>query len=163
MQSSRRSLERGQGLVEYALALVLVAVVVIVVLALTGVSVRKVFCGIVYQVRGTSSAGVSACPEPNIIFTGMGGGTISGSIVAEAVVQDDEGRSNIQHVRFYLDGSATQFRSEGTYRYCLGGGDGECLAFNTTAWSNGSHTLRVVATDSDGNIGEVNLVFVVSN
>jgi pilus assembly protein Flp/PilA len=88
MQSSRRSLERGQGLVEYALALVLVAVVVIVVLALTGVSLRKVFCGIVYQVRGTSTPGVSACPDPYVTVLGIDG-TRNPRI--EAVIQDDKG------------------------------------------------------------------------
>ena len=40
-------LERGQGLVEYALILVLVAVVVIVILALLGPAIGKIFSNVV--------------------------------------------------------------------------------------------------------------------
>lgn len=42
-----KSLERGQGLVEYALILVLVAVVVIVILSLLGPAIGEVFSNIV--------------------------------------------------------------------------------------------------------------------
>jgi pilus assembly protein Flp/PilA len=38
------TVERGQGLVEYALVLVLVAVVVIVILAMMGTSTQQAFC-----------------------------------------------------------------------------------------------------------------------
>lgn len=42
-----KQLERGQGLVEYALILVLVAVVVIVILSLLGPAIGEVFSNIV--------------------------------------------------------------------------------------------------------------------
>jgi len=41
------SLEKGQGLVEYALILILVAVIVIVVLALLGPAIGKMFSNII--------------------------------------------------------------------------------------------------------------------
>ena len=40
------SLEKGQGLVEYALILILVAVIVIVVLALLGPAIGKMFSNV---------------------------------------------------------------------------------------------------------------------
>jgi hypothetical protein len=60
-----------------------------------------------------------------------------------------------------MDGALNN--SESIYRYCLGGGDSTCNAFNTSALSNGSHTLRVVATDADGNSGESSVTFAVAN
>ncbi len=42
-----RKLQRGQGLVEYALILVLVAIVIIVILAILGPAIGNVFSDIV--------------------------------------------------------------------------------------------------------------------
>ncbi len=47
-----KKLEKGQGLVEYALILVLVAVVVIVILALLGPAIGNVFSTIVDSITG---------------------------------------------------------------------------------------------------------------
>ncbi len=47
-----KKLEKGQGLVEYALILVLVAVVVIVILALLGPAIGNVFQEIVDAITG---------------------------------------------------------------------------------------------------------------
>ena len=41
------SLEKGQGLIEYAMILVLVAVIVIVILALLGPAIGKMFSNVV--------------------------------------------------------------------------------------------------------------------
>ena len=46
-QQKLSSMERGQGLVEYALILVMVAVVVIVGLSIVGTSVSGVYCDVV--------------------------------------------------------------------------------------------------------------------
>jgi pilus assembly protein Flp/PilA len=43
-------IERGQGLVEYALILVLVAIVVIVILALLGPAVGQIFSNLISQI-----------------------------------------------------------------------------------------------------------------
>jgi pilus assembly protein Flp/PilA len=42
--------ERGQGLVEYALILVMVAIVVIVILALLGPAVGNIFSNLISQI-----------------------------------------------------------------------------------------------------------------
>ena len=43
-------LEKGQGLIEYALILVLVAVAVIVILALLGPTIGKIFSNVILKV-----------------------------------------------------------------------------------------------------------------
>jgi len=161
MHTFRRASEKGQGLVEYALILVLVAIVVIIILAVAGQKVGDIFCDIVIQLGGTAPDSLAACAAPRVTIDGIGG-TVSGTVQVEAIVKDNKGLgSNITSVKFYIDG--TLKNSESTYKYCLGGGDSSCTPFNTSSLSNGSHTLRVVATDADGNSGEASVTFTVAN
>lgn len=146
---------------EYALILVLVAIVVIIILSVAGQKVGDIFCDLVIKLGGTAPDSLAVCAAPRVTITGIGG-TVSGVLHVEAVVQDNKGLgSNITSVRFYIDG--TLRNTESVYRYCLGGGDTTCDPFNTASLSNGPHTLRVVATDADGNTGESSVTFTVAN
>ncbi|MCC7447833.1 MAG: hypothetical protein IT324_10465 [Anaerolineae bacterium] len=161
MHTLRRTSQKGQGLVEYALILVLVAIVVILILSVAGQKVGDIFCDLVIQLGGTAPDSITACAAPRVTISGVGG-TVSGTIQVEAIVKDNKGLgSNITSVKFYVDG--TLKNSESTHKYCLGGGDGACDPFHTSSLSNGPHTLRVVATDADGNSGEATVTFTVAN
>lgn len=58
-----RTLQRGQGLVEYALILVLVGIVVIGVLSVTGKSISGVFCTVVSHLGDVPDACVAEAPQ----------------------------------------------------------------------------------------------------
>lgn len=67
----RRTSERGQGLVEYALILALVAVAAVVVLALAGPAVGNVFSNVVYQLNPAPSfADLNAAVQGCVTHTG---------------------------------------------------------------------------------------------
>jgi pilus assembly protein Flp/PilA len=152
MRTHRRARERGQGLVEYALILVLVAVVAIVILAVAGNSVRDIFCDVVINL-GASGPSFQACASPRVTIAVQNVG--GGNFAVEAIVKDDKGLgSNITSVRFYLDDIAGQ--NEHVYKYCMFGGDASCTPGPI---ASGSHTIRVVATDADGNTGESTITF----
>jgi pilus assembly protein Flp/PilA len=57
----RQDIERGQGLVEYALILVLVAVAAVAVLAVLGPTVKEPFCKVVVQF----DPNISTCDKVN--------------------------------------------------------------------------------------------------
>jgi pilus assembly protein Flp/PilA len=163
MRAYRRTLERGQGLVEYALVLVLVAVVVIVILATTGQKVAEIFCDVVIRLGGEASDNIAACAAPRVAILGIGNGaTVSGNITIEADVHDNKGVSdtNITSVEFIMD---TTHHTENHFHYCLPGGDASCSLFDTHSLSNGSHTLRVIVTDQDNHTGETTVTFTVAN
>lgn len=153
----RRTSERGQGLVEYALILVLVAIVVIVALTTAGQKVRDIFCDIVVYLDASAAANQPACAAPRVtLVVALGAG--SGKINVEAIVKDAQGANTISNVKFYLDGSSTAAVQENQYRYCLGGGNASCSDYSL---SSGSHTVRAVATDQDGNTGETTVSVTV--
>jgi pilus assembly protein Flp/PilA len=152
----RRVLERGQGLVEYALILALVAIVVIVVVAAVGQGIQEVFCDIVLQLGG-DAPDIGACAAPRVTLVGISNGqTVTGAISVEAVIKDNKGNKNpnIKQVTFYIDG--TKINDEFAYKFCLVSGDGPCSSYTPSV---GTHTLRAVATDADNNTGEASVTF----
>ena len=156
------SLRRGQGLVEYALILVLVAVVVIIVVGLLGERVQEVFCDVVLAVNSGGASAVNVCQGPRVTCSGVPtGGPVSGSITFEALVTDPNGDDTISYVDIFIDDVLEAH--EGNYHYCLRGPDSGCTGFNTAQLSNGSHTIRAVAHDNDGNTGECTVSFTTSN
>jgi pilus assembly protein Flp/PilA len=165
MRRYLRSLEMGQGLVEYALILVLVAVVVIVILGVAGQSIATVFCDVVIKLGSNAGEDIVACASPRVTASISGGSTVSGNITIEAYVRDTKGdkQPNIHDVRFCIDGS--NCHTEFTYNYCMPGGDapGGCNPFDTHSLANGPHTLHIVATDADGHTGETTVTFNVLN
>ncbi len=154
------ALEKGQGLVEYALALILVAVVVIISLAFLGEGIQKQYCQIVYSLDENANAPLCDAqdnsdpgdPDPD---DDPGTIDVSCNIIStnpfkmSAGVSDNAGVNNIWKVDFYVDGHLTN--TEYQYMYCLQNGDGSCQAFGG---SSGSHQFRAVAHDYDGNVGE---------
>ncbi len=140
--------ERGQGLVEYALIIVLVAVVTIIVVSLLGEQVQRVFCDIVLSL-GDSAPSIEACEAPRVTCLGVADGqTVSGGITLEADVSDNNGPEAIARVEFYVDGVRRQ--TEYVYHYCFSGGDDVC---RHRSLSSGTHTIEVIAYDTDGYTG----------
>jgi Flp pilus assembly pilin Flp len=142
--------------VEYALILVLVGIVVIVALTTAGEKVRDIFCDVVLNLDAGAATNQPACAAPRVSFAISGAGP--GKINIEAIIKDDKGSTgpNIVSVAFYIDG--TLVNTEHVYKYCLQGGDGPCQDYSV---SSGSHTVRAVATDQDGNTGESSASFTV--
>lgn len=155
------SSERGQGLIEYSLVLALVAIVIIAILTLFGETASDAYCSITYQIASDTDLS-EACSRPIIVPSVATNG--SSSIVVEAIVHDPDGDpdhpyATINKVEFYLDSSDNLVRTESSYRYCLGGGDGSCNSYNISHLSPGKHTIYIWAYDSDGNIGKKNVHF----
>ncbi|MEM6527122.1 MAG: hypothetical protein AAF653_02445 [Chloroflexota bacterium] len=70
MKFSKRSLERGAGLVEYALILALVAVLTISILALFGENIADQYACIVHEMGAESGAGVYSVYSYTLIDPG---------------------------------------------------------------------------------------------
>lgn len=158
----KQRLGRGQGLVTYALLLALVAIVVIVVIAALGDVIGATFCSVTYALMGANMPEIEYCETPRISCVGVANGaTVSGPISLEAVVDDIRGPDNIQQVDFYVND--TLYRTEYISRYCLGAGDATCGGYNTSALPNGTHTIRAVVHDVDGNTNACSVTFDVSN
>jgi pilus assembly protein Flp/PilA len=165
-RNKRRASEKGQGLVEYALLLVLVAVVVIVILSLVGRTIADKMCDVVIELSGQPIPDdVAACRAPRITLQGIAGGqTVSGTINVEAVIKNNNGLMKTgATVDFMIDGVTVNH--EGGWRYCLAGGADNgpaCNNYNLSGLPSGTHTLKVVATDSDSGLtGETTTTFVV--
>jgi pilus assembly protein Flp/PilA len=156
MQSHRRALERGAGLVEYALILVLVSIVSIGALTLTGGKIQQIFCEVTNKLN---LAGGSGGPTGSFNMTLAGATnceTNDGKTLdVEAVLPTTTGNS----VAFYID--STLIRTETIYKYCLGGGDGPCDPQDISSYGKGKHTVRVVATNG-GKTAEVSMVFFIN-
>jgi len=151
LRKSRR-LQNGQGLVEYALILMLVGVAVIVALSLFGTQVKNSYCQVIGVLGGDLQN--SGCPLQVQCV-----GAVSGNnpFSLEAVVTDGIGDDNITNVVFSIDGAT--INTEGTYRYCLQGGDASCQLYNPSGLSSGQHIVKALATDGDGNTGSCSVGF----
>jgi pilus assembly protein Flp/PilA len=163
MHKHKRRSERGQGLVEYALILVLVAVVVILSLSVAGQQISQIFCTISLKLGG-KVPNIPVCVDPRVTLSvGNGISFASGPIDIYATINDDKGGTepNITKVDFYVDGASSPTHTEVIWKYCLGGGGDGGTACSTYSIANGNHTLRVVATDADGNTGEGSISFHV--
>ena len=170
-QGKHRSLQRGQGLVEYSLILVLVAIVVIGIMSILGTSIRGVYCDALTSLDPNldppACDGVGGAEEEDnglsVSCVGVGNGaTVSGNISLEGAVTDNSPPDNVSSVVFKIDGATV--RTEHVYGYCLGGGDNvPCNPYNTSGLSNGSHTISVLASDADGNTGSCSITINVNN
>jgi pilus assembly protein Flp/PilA len=152
-KGKRRILERGQGLVEYALILILAAIVVIVVLGLFGERIRNFYCEIVLSVAPDVDA-----PACNQLGVTCNLNSVFGHYVnMEAVVNDNQGPKDIVSVKWYDNGNPV--RTEWNYRYCLGAGDSSCGSQYIS--TSGEHTISAVALDAEGHTGSCSRKVVV--
>jgi hypothetical protein len=108
----------------------------------------------------SSSAGGSRVltkPSPNVSFTSPTGTTLSGSVTWQVSATPTDS-STISKVDFYIDGTLMWTENLAPYVY---NGDGNTL--DTTTLSNGSHTLKAVATTSAGGYKATSSTFTVNN
>jgi subtilisin len=80
------------------------------------------------------------------------GTTVSGTVTITATATDDKG---VASVKFTIDGGSAVVDSDGS--------NGWSAQWNTAAFSNGSHTLAVVATDTKGQTAGHSIAVTVSN
>jgi hypothetical protein len=114
--------------------------------------------------KTTTSAKVSltidnvAVPAISINVTPISGSTVSGSVTIQAIPLNASGVSQIY---FYIDSAfeGTELSSP----FCLGGStNGTCDSFNTTALSNGTHTIKAYMSYSGGSL-EKDMTITVNN
>ncbi|HSG18287.1 MAG TPA: Flp family type IVb pilin [Anaerolineae bacterium] len=150
--------EGGQGLTEYAFILVLVALITVGSLSFLGQALVDEFCLLTFQLSQSADLS-SACGKPIVSLGPVHKGP--NQLNLEVLVRDPDGDPNnpyaaISKVEFYIDAtSGSPVQTELEHRYCLGGNSGlsPCHNFNTDGLSPGSHTVIVLAYDSDGNVG----------
>jgi Flp pilus assembly pilin Flp len=162
--------ERGQGLVEYALVLVFIAVAVIASAALFGQELEQVYCEIVQELNVNDSSGDGDCSATSggggennnptdLTVSCVGSPSGSSPFRLEAAVTDNVGDDNVARVEFQLDGNP--FNREYNYKYCFKGGNDPCQLYDPSSLSSGTHTIKAVAEDSDGNTGSCTVSFTV--
>ena len=78
------------------------------------------------------------------------GAILSGTVVIKADASDPSGVAN---VTFYIDGTAVSTDTEAPYEY----------EWDTTAYADGSHTIKVEAYDTYGNKAEASITVTVDN
>ena len=143
-KGKHRILERGQGLVEYALILVLAAIVVVIVLGLFGERIRNFYCEVVLSIAPDMDA--PACNQINV--TCNLSSKVGNNVYMYADVVDKAGKSDIKSVDWYDNGKYV--RTEYYVKYCLGSGDNPCQPYKA---ADGSHKFSAVAKDAEGNTG----------
>ena len=142
-KSKPHSLERGQGLVEYALILMLAAIVVMVVLGLFGERIRNFYCEAVLSIAPDIDA--PACNQLSVSCNV----TSSSPLRMEAAVTDNQGPNDVKTVKWYVDGIL--YNTEYYYKYCLQSGDGPCSPYTG---KKGNLTISAVALDAEGHTGQ---------
>jgi pilus assembly protein Flp/PilA len=151
---SRRSWERGAGLVEYALIMVLVSVIVIGALTVVGNRVSLIYCDVATKLTNKRPL-ISVCSAPSVTIV-LVNGSAAHTIRLHAEVVDDKGLgANIQSVKIYVNGSLHD--TELLDWYCLGGGDQPCSDFTVTPGT--TYTFHAVALDADNFTGDDTLVY----
>jgi pilus assembly protein Flp/PilA len=145
MNQSHR-LERGQGLVEYALILVLVAIVTIGILAVMGESIVSIYCKLVTSLQPDMDAPM--CEQISLGCAGSGSGS---TVSVEAQPSGLEPGDTVDRVEFYVDG--VRLNTEYNPKYCFHGGDASCNNYNISSMSAGTHTIRAVAYTDSGASG----------
>ncbi len=144
-KGKHRTLERGQGLVEYALILMLAAMVVIVVLVFFGDRVRNFYCEAVMSISPDIDA--PACNQLSVSCNLIS--TSGKNVYMEAAVTDNQGVNDVKTVKWYDNGNYV--RTELWVKYCLGSGDNPCLPYTA---SSGTHNFSAVAIDAEGHTGQ---------
>ena len=81
-----------------------------------------------------------------------GGGPVSGPVTLRATASDNVG---VTDVRFYVDNSTTALATDTTSPYSA--------SWNTTAVTNGAHTVKAVARDAAGNTTTATRTVTVDN
>jgi YVTN family beta-propeller protein len=84
---------------------------------------------------------------PGVSIASPTGGNVSGTVTVSATATDNVG---VARVDFYVNGALAGSDSSAAYSYL----------WNTTTLGNGSATLRAVAYDAAGNVGQSSLVTV---
>ncbi len=93
-------------------------------------------------------------PTPSVSVTRpASGATVSGTSVACAANASDA--NGIRRVEFFLDNATTPFRTDTSSSYTC--------SFDSTRLSNGTHTLRAVATDNLNATRSAQVSFTVQN
>ena len=101
--------------------------------------------------RNIYLAGSTANTPPTLsISAPANGATVKGAVSCGASASDSNG---IRQVQFYLDGSSIATDT----------GSPDTCSFDSTKLSNGSHTLRAVATDTLGGTSSTQVSFSVNN
>jgi hypothetical protein len=80
------------------------------------------------------------------------GATVSGSVLVTADASDDQG---VTQVAFFVDGASLSVDTDGT--------DGWSVSWDTTAYSNGSHTVTATATDTAAQTASDSVSVTVDN
>jgi subtilisin family serine protease len=80
------------------------------------------------------------------------GATVSGSVTVTASASDDNG---VTQVEFFVDGGSIGVDTDGS--------NGWSASWDTTAYSNGGHTVSAVATDTIGQTGSDSVSVTVDN
>ena len=153
-KGKRRILERGQGLVEYALILILAAIVVIVVLGLFGERIRNFYCEAVLSIAPDVDA--PACNQLSVSCHVINPSPLK----MEAVVVDKQGANDVKTVKWYVDGRL--HNTELYVTYCLQSGNGPCEAYHgPESGKNAQHKISAVATDAEGHTGTCSKTVVI--
>ena len=154
----------GQGLVEYAFILAFVSLIIVGSISFFGKALVEEYCLINYKLSPTADLS-SACSKPIVELGPVSQGP--NFLNLEVLVTDPDGDPDnpyvaITKVEFYLDSTGSgPVQIELKYRYCLGGNSGlnPCNNYNTGSLPAGSHTVIVMAYDSDGRIGRLRYKF----
>jgi Flp pilus assembly pilin Flp len=168
-QYSKRQLQAGQGLVEYALLLVLVGIVVITSLRLLGEEIRDAFCEIVAELDPKAG---EECGDP-ITFTLVNADSNQdiqsledGDVIAlsslpttRLSIRADTTVDGVNSLRFGLDANGN-FRTENIAPFALAGDD----AGDYAPWTPGvgSHTLTGTAFSATGGGGDMLATVTIS-
>jgi hypothetical protein len=154
-KGKHRILQRGQGLVEYALILILAAIVVIVVLGIFGERVRDFYCEAVLSIAPDVDA--PACNQLSVSCNVI---TSSPELRMEAVVVDNQGKDDVKTVKWYVDGRL--HNTEQYVKYCLQSGNGPCAPYHgPESGTNTKHKISAVATDAEGHTGTCSKTVVI--
>jgi pilus assembly protein Flp/PilA len=169
MGTFRGRSEKGAGLVEYALILVLVSIVAIGALSLTGSRIQQIYCDVTEKLKNPGAGGSASGGGYNIRFGGISGcetigptGPVGKDI--ELIVEPVPASGAVQ-VKFYFDGSTTEYRTESISRYCLsGGGEPDCTSTNLSSLSAGRHTLKAALYNSSGTtlLAQTSIIFYLT-
>lgn len=101
-------------------------------------------------VLAAGSAPSSTTPPAVSISSPASGATISGTVSVQGTAADSLSITNVQ---FYVDNQLVTSGSASSFSFSM----------NTVNYANGSHTVKVSATDSAGNVGSASASVNVSN
>jgi hypothetical protein len=104
-----------------------------------------------YSLTATITYGAVDTEDPTVSITNpANGATVSGTVTVQASASDNVG---VTEVRFYIDGSLKTTDTSSPYSY----------SWDTTGYSDDSHSVKAVAYDAAGNYAEDINTVTVSN